>query len=673
MKQKYDQTARLRHLQQTIRVRKGLIGCGRGFSVALHNNGRILYAGTDRRGQGEAETWTGIMSIFAEGDSVIALMSDGTIRPSGRSEAEMAFAETLSCVRRVDAGTEHIAALLGSGRVVIGGRCHRGHEEVNEWPAVTDICCGATYTAGLTEDGRVVMAGGSRVLRYIVSTWQDIVGIFADGEAEALYAINASGRLLCSTAMPGRAYKWHDLVFVAASAHRIRAVTASGQLLSTTPLPQQMSEDGRRYVACAVSETHGLALSIDGAVIANGKDDFSQCRTARFGRMFDNFEEYSVSRREQEHLLEETERDYQCRYAGATRFSGYLACSPRITACLTAQGRVLTSTAFGAGNAWNQIRALACGTAHILALRRDGRVLAEGNNVENCCTVSDWRDIRAVAAGSYHSVGLTVDGHVCFRGLNDMGQGDVTAWTGIRYLRTTDTYTVGVGYDGIITVAGTPPFDRARLEELPARPVDVAVASTHLVCLYADGRVYSTIPDVTESWRNIRAVVAGEGFTVGLGFGGAVRVARHEGSRLPAEAARAVADWRHAVAVVCGDTYIAALTADGRVLTFGEPITIRVSATEQMSTHAPTPAPVAAPLAAVSDWQDVVAIAGSTAHLLAVNRDGQVLAAGADSDGQCSSTTHFTLFRDGRYLGDYGRGRRYESEPLSPESAPALP
>ncbi len=655
MNQASDKTAKLQRLRQIIRARKGLIACGRGFSVALHQCGRLLYAGTDRLGQRDAETWEGIDAVVAEGDSVVALLRDGTVRAVGRSERETAFADNLTCVRRVEIADGHLAVLLSNGCVAIRGRVARGHasrikEDAAEWPAVTDICCGATYLAGLTEEGRVVVAGGSRVMRYLAGGWRDVVGIFADSASETLYAIDVSGRLLCTSTLPGNAHKWRNLVFMAVHGHRLLAITAGGELLSTMPLSDPMRER-ERYVACSVSATHSLALSWDGVVVAEGRDGVCPCDTTGFARLFDNFEEYGIRRREKEVLTEAAERAYQHRRTECQRFANHLACSPRMTVCLTSQGRVLTTAGFGAAAAWTGIRSLACGNAHILALGKDGRVFADGNNVGDCCSLSDWENVRAIAAGSYHSIGLTADGRVLYRGLNDKGQGDVTDWSEIRYLRTADAYTVGVNYDGEIRLAGMPPFDPACVIDMPLRPVDVAVASTHMVSLYANGHVCSTmVNDGTDAWRNMRAVSVGRGFTVGLCYGGTVRLSVTAESDLGEEDRRAVSGWRQVVSVTCGDGCIAALTADGRVLTAGSFSRVRMTDTEQMSTHGSTPAPVVAALSAAATWRDVIAVTCSSAHLIALDRKGHIHASGADSDGQCSGTAHFSLFRDSKYL-----------------------
>ena len=75
--------------------------------------------------------------------------------------------------------------------------------------------------------------------------------------------------------------------------------------------------------------------------------------------------------------------------------------------------------------------AVSAGYDRTVGLKRDGTVVAVGNNKDGQCNVSDWRDIVAVAAGFSHTVGLKRDGTVVAVGWNDAGQCNVSGWTDI--------------------------------------------------------------------------------------------------------------------------------------------------------------------------------------------------------------------------------------------------
>ncbi len=656
---------KLRRFQQNIRARKGLIGCGHGYSVALHKNGRILHVGTNRRGQACATAVQDVLSVAVSGDRIVLLCEDGTVCTAGCTASEETFAAGLSCVRRVAVGGGHIAALLGNGRVLLGGTLHSGIESIAEWPAVTDICCGPGYTAGLTADGRVLLAGGSALARHAVSGWSQIAGIFADSETDTLYAITGTGHLIATCRLPRHVRRWRGIVYVAAAGRQIRAVTATGHLLSTVMLPPHVKTDAF-YVTCALSGTHALALTREGTVIASGQDSFGQCRTTTFGSLFESFEEFAILRRERESMAEHLERIYQTRHTDATRYARLLGTSERITACMTLGGHVLTSPSFANSRTWTDVRAIACGRAHIVALHRNGTVSADGNNLEGCCDVADWSSICAIAVGPYHTFGLTEHGHVRFCGRDECDLASAADWTGIRFLRMAGSCVVGVHFDGHLSVCGQAPF--AELVAATARPspVDICLTSTHLVALYADGRVGSTCSDassagncgwdpVTADWQGIRAIAAAPGITLGLRYGGTVCLSVADTRLLYDLTGGPVSAWRHIVSIGCGEGYLVGLDASGRLHVAGTPHCLPVTSAERMSASAPTPTPLKNSFEAVTRRTNIMAVVCGPHHLLALDRDGQVLAAGADSDLQCTVASQFALFRDAK---DLYRGRQ---------------
>ncbi len=644
----------LQRFQETIRARKGLVGCGNDFTVALHIGGRLLYSGTNRRGQASDTALKDILSVHAAADSVVALREDGTVYAVGRSPSETLFASGLACVRRVESTAEYIAALSGEGTLLMDGDVSDIYRTAAEWSSLTDMACGTDFIAGLCADGRVLLAGGSRRMQRLVGEWTDIAGIFADARGEALYAITAGGKLLATIGLPFRTRDWRNLVFVSAYGHRLAAVTASGQMLTTFKNSAALKR--KTVVTCAVGAKHAVAVTKDGEVEAWGDDRFGQCKTARFDRLFDRFEEMSTHRHHCFSEMKRAEGSYQAHYDEAARFDDLLSCGRRLTACVTANGRVLTSSAVISGKTWTNIRAIACGNAHVLALTWDGRALADGNSVgdgdRDCCQVTEWHNIRAITAGSYHSLGVTYDGHVCFCGDNQHGQGDVSAWTDIRLVRTTDTYTVGVTHGGDLCIAGLPPFDPLLSESVQGRVADVRATSTHILCRLSDGRAFATLPpdpstgrtdidaDVS-AWHHVLTIAASRGISAALCRGGLVRVSGGN-----AAIRREIAAWRDIVSIGCGETYVVGLDVRGCLHIAGAPVPERKCHTDRIYAHTTAAAPVQISFADAARWQDIIAFACGPSHMIALDREGQVFACGSDSDGQCSVTTHFTLFRD---------------------------
>ena len=651
MNHQTDQT-KLKRLQNRIRARKGLIGCGTEFSVALHSCGKPVYIGNDRWGQGEVRLWSGVSSIACGGDHIVAVMQDGTLRTAGRCPIDGTHTDGLSCVRGASASDTHGAVLLNNGRTVSLG-APKYDRVMEDWNSVTDVICGHGFTAGLTDAGQIVIVGGPRILRHTLRSWSNVAGLFADFTGKTVYGITAEGKLLSSSHLPRTVKKWKNLVYVSACEKHICAVTATGQILSTDSAVAGMPE-AKHYVACAVSNTHAVALTKDGQLMAVGKNEFGQCNTARFGTLFSDFDEFSADRRATILALERAEREYQVSLSNALHYKRRLACGERMTACINADGHVLTTAHLRSARQWNHVRALVCGNAHLLALHENGRVSADGNDVDGCTAVSDWENVRSVAAGKYHSLGVTEDGRVLFCGRNDCGQGDVSEWRNIFRVFAADDYTVGLTYEGTLLIAGAPPFVKDTIDAAWNSPLDVAVTSTHMAAVYADGHVLSTathpasekpgdgeVPN-TASWSGVRAIAVGPDVTVGLCFGGRV-VAVGDNGRGQCE----TAEWKQIVDIGCGDGYTVGLTGDGRVLAAGYP---------RSADGTPY-------VLDISHWQDVMTVVCGSKHVAAMAGNGQVLASGRDGDKQCSATAHFSLFRDARQL--YGHGqynRRIEME-----------
>ena len=631
---------KLIRLQNRIRARKGLVGCGAEYTVALRADGYPIYVGADRYGQAEVQTWRATTALICGSDGVFGIMEDGSLAFAGKDNGGDEIMG-LSHVRSLSFGRGHTAALLGNGRVFATGDDRRGQCRVQDFPAVTDMICGEDFTAGLTPSGQVVITGGSRLLRHTVRSWRGVAGIFSDTLGKEVYAITDEGRLISTRRLPRSTGEWKNIIYLAANSRYLWAISATGELYTTAPAAWSF-DASKEYVTVAAGERHAVALTRDGYALSVGENHFGQCDTARMGRLFESFDVLSAERRERHLAMARAERTYQIRLTEAARYRGRVVAGERMTAALTADGRVLTSVPLSHAKGWTHVRSIACGGAHLLALHEDGHVSADGNQVDGSLDVSDWQNVKSVAAGKYHSLALTEDGRVLFCGRNDRGQGDVSEWSRIFRLYAADSYTVGVTYDGEFCLAGTPPFDPAVLRSYPRYPTDVVLTATHLTALYPDGSVCSTLHH-TDDWQYVRAIAAGHGFTVGLCYGGRV-VAAGQSTAHGCD----VSDWRNIVAVDCGVAYTVGLTSDGRVLLAGcvpEATDPRARAFDG------------------SRWQEVLTVRAGAHHLTALTRSGQVLACGSDSDGQCTAIAHFTLFRDQRQLYGYGQyAQRTEQE-----------
>ena len=182
-------------------------------------------------------------------------------------------------------------------------------------------------------------------------------------------------------------------------------------------------------------------------------------------------------------------QSYAIRYRGA---EGSLAAGGYHTVSLKRDGTVVAvgDNVYGQCevSGWQDIVAVSAGYGHTVGLKRDGTVVAVGRNGYGQCEVSGLRDIVAVAAGYAHMVGLKRDGTVVAVGKNDDGQCDVSGWRDIVAVAAGEDHTVGLKRDGTVVAVGK--NDDGQCEVSGWRDiVAVAAGEYHTVGLKRDGTV----------------------------------------------------------------------------------------------------------------------------------------------------------------------------------------
>ena len=173
---------------------------------------------------------------------------------------------------------------------------------------------------------------------------------------------------------------------------------------------------------------------------------------------------------------------------------------------------------------------VACGDDYSIGLKKDGTVVATGDNGESQCEVEIWRDIVAVACGGYHSIGLKKDGTVMATGEHVYGQCKVETWRDVVAVACGNAHSIGLKKDGTVV---------------------------------ATGYNYNSECEV-ETWRDIAAVACGRKHSIGLKKSGTV-VATGDNKYGQCK----IETWRDIVAVACGDDHSIGLKKDGTVVATG--------------------------------------------------------------------------------------------------------
>lgn len=246
---------------------------------------------------------------------------------------------------------------------------------------------------------------------------------------------------------------------------------------------------------------------------------------------------------------------------------------------------------------------LAVGNEHTVLLREDGTVLAAGDDRFGQCDVSSWTDVVAVAAGAYHTLGLRADGTVLAAGDDRYGQCDVGEIRGAVEIAAHGFDTVVRCEDGTILSLGA--HDYAALAADWKQVSALSLGGYALLGLSETGVALSTEPVfLTDAFRSLVAIDAANTYAAGLTEEGRV-VASNQWQP----------DWEGVVAISAASTGIMGLREDGTVC---------------FCLHEP------GDYGSLLERSDVIAIAFSGRHAVALLKDGTLLAAGDNSAGQCA-------------------------------------
>lgn len=334
--------------------------------------------------------------------------------------------------------------------------------------------------------------------------------------------------------------------------------------------------------------------------------------------------------------------------------------------------------------------------SYSLALCRDGSVKLAGQSAspEFGFDLFDWANIKQLIPTEYFIAGLTQDGRVRLTG-EVGGYEEAARWTDVYRLFYDAGILLGLTSDGRVLAAGPElNFDPSELKDIvniiPGRfdtlavsvdgrvsylkrtgalwdaegkynLADVAIGPDFVLYLMEDGTVnissmlWRTIENYNQatpayfSWENICQLEIADHIVAGLTRDGQVLCATHlygestpdtsswtgvsrlipdpsrdtffgltEDGRVlvtPESGAKKVSSWKNIVDLQVNQYYIVGLTADGHVLTLAREGAPAVLKTEE--------------------WETVSALSLGVSHLLALQEDGTVLAAGDNSFGQC--------------------------------------
>jgi len=263
---------------------------------------------------------------------------------------------------------------------------------------------------------------------------------------------------------------------------------------------------------------------------------------------------------------------------------------------------------------WQNIVAISLEFGHVVGLKADGTVVADGRNDEGQCNTWSWSDIVAIYTTHFHTVGLKADGTVVAVGDNNNGQCNVGSWRSIVAIFANCGNTIGLKVDGTVVVVGY--YVKKHIFDKWENIVAISASNNHTVGLKADGTVVAMGSDGneqfdTKNWSDIVVADTNSFTIVGLKADGkVVAVGRNDEGQCNTES------WRDIVAISASGYYTVGLKADGTVVAIGR------NDKGQCNTKS---------------WRDIVAISASDYHTVGLKADGTVVAVGENYDGQCNT------------------------------------
>ncbi len=169
------------------------------------------------------------------------------------------------------------------------------------------------------------------------------------------------------------------------------------------------------------------------------------------------------------------------------------------------------------------VKQIACGTEHFVALKNDGTVVAYGSNDYGQCSVMVWRKIKKIICGMDTTFGIKEDGTVVACGNNRCGECEVSDWTDIISVTPAFHFTFGVKADGTLVYCGDiPKFTKEYIKNWKdVVSIDCGGCDdSKFIALKKDGTVlccdkYGN-PEIVSEWSGMVAAFSGDGAYLGI-------------------------------------------------------------------------------------------------------------------------------------------------------------
>ena len=238
--------------------------------------------------------------------------------------------------------------------------------------------------------------------------------------------------------------------------------------------------------------------------------------------------------------------------------------------------------------------------------------------------LSDWKDIVSVSVGIFHVVGVKSDGSVIAAGHDTEGETDVSSWTDIVAISAGGAFTLGLKSDGTVISCGWTQAGRRDVDGW-TDIIAISAGGEHSLGLKKDGTVVATGNNLNNEcnvggWSDIVAISAGasslgvksDGTVVATGanYFGELNIAGWTDIAAVSSGASA---YSRSGSNVDGNAHTVGLKKDGTVVAAGSNDDGQCD---------------------ISDWRDIIFVSAGHTHTVGLKSDGTVMVTGSNEYGQ---------------------------------------
>lgn len=324
------------------------------------------------------------------------------------------------------------------------------------------------------------------------------------------------------------------------------------------------------------------------------------------------------------------------------------------TVGLRADGTVLDTKSNYAVSKWSGIVQIASDISAVAGLTDSGRVafIQEDlwtNEVASSGYIAGWTNIKSIASDGIGIVGITESGSVLMEGRNDLSSFDLPQLSGAVSIECSGDFLAGLLPGGTVAITGRT-FGRDFSDVSDWTDIiEISAKDSDIIGLRADGTPISAPADYFEKTASKVSEWTDIVSVCAIGNHNFIGL-KSDGTVVITTDKWDLSDWTNVVTIAGNSEHIVALRSDGTVLTKGN-------------------FPRFGGLDAAAEWTDIVALADASDHLVGLKADGTVVAAGDNSYGQCNLST-WRLFNDVNNLSDpffdsFGTNTAEENSPIS--------